>query len=283
MAEAYGSAEQRSSRYRADQNAAAPKEQHMLPLTETQIAHRQQFRDFVLNEAQAWHRAHLTRLYALWEKWNTMYYNGSLTPPYILITPTESPKAYGDCATISAFGGRSQIRIRTSLLLGTHPHVRPGEEFAEGRQRLIDDILLHEQVHQYHHEITGSLEDSYHGHGPAFAAMCNQIGSALGLPPVRSMKKRGKEKDLPSCAQWPLNVRPEGYYLGAYKMTEPDPGEEPAEEPSDESNEEADDQANDDDMLIAVLQYAIDAIDAEETDQARAILLEMQKTLRREH
>ena len=35
------------------------------------------------------------------------------------------------------------------------------------------------------------------------------------------MKKRGKDKDLPSCAQWPHNVRPAGFYLGAYK---PDPG-----------------------------------------------------------
>jgi hypothetical protein len=51
----------------------------------------------------------------------------------------------------------------------------------------------------------------------AFAALCNEIGQALGLPPVRSMKKRGKDKDLPSCAHWPLNVRPRDYYLGAYK------------------------------------------------------------------
>ena len=38
----------------------------------------------------------------------------------------------------------------------------------------------------------------YHGHGPAFAQVCNAICAALGLPPVRSMKQRGKDKDGPA-------------------------------------------------------------------------------------
>ena len=49
------------------------------------------------------------------------------------------------------------------------------------------------------------------GHGPAFRDTCNRIGGALGLPPVKTSKARGPEKDLPSCAHWPFNVRPEGY------------------------------------------------------------------------
>jgi hypothetical protein len=32
---------------------------------------------------------------------------------------------------------------------------------------------------------------------------------------VRAAKARGKVKDLPSCAHWPHNVRPKGYYQGA--------------------------------------------------------------------
>ena len=43
-----------------------------------------------------------------------------------------------------------------------------------------------------------------------------EIGQKLGLPPVRASRNRGKDADLPSCAQWPHCVRPEGYYLGAY-------------------------------------------------------------------
>src|SRR5262249_54286367 len=61
----------------------------------------------------------------------------------------------------------------------------------------------------------------YKGHGPVFAGECNRIGAALGLPRVRPAKARGKDGHLPSCAQWPHNVRPEGYYLGAYQPPVP--------------------------------------------------------------
>src|ERR687885_261257 len=90
--------------------------------------HRAAFRAFVLDQAEAWHRAHLGRLYALWDGWNAAYFAGQLAPP-------ESPKALGDCASISSFGGRCQIRVRPSLLVGTHPHVRQGDAYAEGRFR----------------------------------------------------------------------------------------------------------------------------------------------------
>jgi hypothetical protein len=60
------------------------------------------------------------------------------------------------------------------------------------------------------------LEDGFHGHGPKFRDQCNRIGALLGLPPVRTSKARGKDKALPSCAQWPHCVRPADYYLGAY-------------------------------------------------------------------
>jgi hypothetical protein len=33
---------------------------------------------------------------------------------------------------------------------------------------------------------------------------------------VRPAKARGKDKDLPTCAEWPHNVRPPGFYLGAF-------------------------------------------------------------------
>jgi hypothetical protein len=93
--------------------------------------------------------------------------------------------------------------------------VKAGEEYAEGRFLVLADVLLHETIHQYHDEIIGQVERSYHGHGPAFRDECIRIGKELGLPPVRTSKARGPEKDLPSCAHWPFNVRPEGYYRGA--------------------------------------------------------------------
>ena len=94
--------------------------------------------------------------------------------------------------------------------------MRPEPEYAEGRFLFIADVLLHEMVHQYQIEVSGDLEKSQHGHGPHFRDVCNRIGQTLRLPPARSHKKRGPDKDSPSCAQWPHNVRPADYYQGAH-------------------------------------------------------------------
>ena len=160
----------------------------------------------------------LERLYALWEDWNRDYYRGKLVTPHILLAEPKSPRAFGDHAQLSGWGSRNQIRIRPSIWDGSHPKVRAEEAYAEGRFLLVADILLHETIHQYHDEITGQVENSYHGHGPAFRDECNRIGEMLGLPPVRTAKARGPDKSLPSCAHWPINVRPEGYYRGALEL-----------------------------------------------------------------
>lgn len=229
---------------------------------------RATFRAFVIDQAEPWHRAHLGRLYALWDEWNAKYFEARLSPPYILISPPESARAYGDCASVSSFGGRAQIRVRPSLLTGTHRHLRPGDEYAEGRARFVADVLLHECIHQWHFEITGQTEDSYHGHGPAFAAMCNQIGEAIGLPPVRSMKRRGKDKDLPSCAQWPICVRYHTYYLGAYVLGQAEDDQAEAEAEADD--DQAEPQGS---HLAALLDQILADIDAGRVVEARAELV----------
>src|SRR5205823_499670 len=119
-------------------------------------------------------------------------------------------------ARVGSFGGTCEIRIRPSLLTGEHPQVASGPAHREGRMRLVLDVLLHESIHQYAYEVSGQTEDSFHGHGPRFAEHCNRIGESLGLPPVRQAKRRGADKDLPSCAQWPHNVRPREWYRGAW-------------------------------------------------------------------
>ena len=85
------------------------------------VEHRRAFREYVLNEAEPWHRQHLARLYALWDQWNERFYRAALEPPYLLLAEPSNPRRLGDCALWSGFGGRSQIRIRPSLLTGTHP------------------------------------------------------------------------------------------------------------------------------------------------------------------
>jgi hypothetical protein len=186
------------------------------PLNGAVQTHREQFAEFSRSFAEPWHQAHLEHLYSLWDMFNREYWEGKLVRPHILLAEPSCPSHYGDHAPISGWGSRNQIRIRPSLLYGSHPHVRSGDEFAAGRALFVDDILLHETIHQYHNERTGKNEDAYHGHGPAFAGECNRVGALLGLPPVRPAKARGKHKDMPSCAQWPHNVRPADYYQGAY-------------------------------------------------------------------
>lgn len=180
------------------------------PIPAEAVAHRESFVRFVLDEAEPWHRAHLGRLYARWHEWNDAFFGGQMVAPYIMLSTTGIPNSYGDCSSVSGFGGKSQIRIRASLQRGTHPKTIGWKH--SDCDRFVDDILLHEMIHQFAQEITGKNDASYHGHGPAFRDKANEIGDQLGLPPVRICKRRGPNAELPSCSQWLHNVRPAGYY-----------------------------------------------------------------------
>jgi hypothetical protein len=176
-------------------------------------AHREAFWAYVLDQAEPWHRKHLARLFAAWDEANAKWYDGVLVPPILLLAEPSAPQVYGQCSTVSSYGARSEIRIRPSLLAGTHPHLRRA---GEGADRFAADVLLHEQVHQHQQEVLGVDEEAYHGHGPTFRDKANEIGAALGLAPVRTSKRRGPDRDLPSCAQWPHCVRPADHYRGAW-------------------------------------------------------------------
>ena len=186
------------------------------PLAAAEIENRHAFRTYVLEQAEPWHRRHLGRLYADWERYNGEHFGGELAPPYILLAEPSNPRRYGDCGKVSGFGGKSQIRIRPSLLTGTHPDMDPAPSLAEGRYAFVSDVLLHEMIHQYHQEVTGTTDDGYNGHGPAFRDRCNIIGDRLGGGRVRTCKARGKDADLLSCSQWPHNVHTDPTYAGAY-------------------------------------------------------------------
>lgn len=104
-------------------NAPTPVEQSPLAGTipEEHVRLRQQVRAFALHEAEPWHRAHLTRLYQVWEDANAAYYGGALVVPLIQLLEPITPRAYGDCSPFSGIGSRSQIRLRPSLLQGHIP------------------------------------------------------------------------------------------------------------------------------------------------------------------
>ncbi|MGO9570484.1 MAG: hypothetical protein ACLP5H_23380 [Desulfomonilaceae bacterium] len=184
------------------------------------INHRKQYEKFVLSNGDPT----VSNLIVLWNYWNTEYFDGSFkAPPIILLAEPSKPSRLGDYSPMGAYGTRSQIRIRPSLLTGTHPHMLPGDEYKKGRFLFVSDVCLHETIHLWQDEVRGDLEPAYHGHGPLFRDKCNEIGAKLGLAPVRTCKKRGKDAELPSCSHFPHNVRPQGYYQGAYVRDHEEP------------------------------------------------------------
>lgn len=149
-----------------------------------------------------------------WRDCNIRYFDGRMVEPYITLTEPSAPQVYGQCCWDSSWGSRLEIKLRPSLLDGTHPHLRDGDP--AGRWQFVKDVLLHEIIHQHVMEHQpGVDESSYKGHGPVFTAHCNRIGAQLGLPEVVVRNRRGTE--LPKAPQWPHCVAPPERYLGAYR------------------------------------------------------------------
>jgi hypothetical protein len=193
-------------------------------LNDRDIQHRKDFADYVTHHAASdWHREVLDPLYQHWVSVNRDHFEGTCVEPYITLGDPGSPRLLGVYLPVGEFGSQAQIIIRPMLIDGEHKRLRPGDEYAEGRMRFVKDVLLHESVHQYCHEKLKDPEKSYKGHGPIFTGQCNRIGATLGLPPVRLAKKGRKDEHLPTCADWPHNVRPADYYLGAVVEEQPRP------------------------------------------------------------
>lgn len=155
------------------------------------------------------------------DTFNAEFFDGALSKPAVLITEPSSPRAYGDHIARDDHGIPNRIRIAKRT-------IRKGSLFAL-------DVLLHEMVHQWCEEVIEDSEPGYRGHGPQFAAKCNDIGEQLGLPRVAP---KGKRAGMPDCAQWPINVRPAGYYPDddeTIRRARPKVGDEkPSDEPSSE-------------------------------------------------
>lgn len=134
-------------------------------------------------------------LYRWFDEMNVAHFAGELAPPLVLVASTSSPRAIGDHIPKDVHGLRSVVRLHPKLAIERGP-------------LFLKDALLHEMVHVWQSEIAKDIEQGYRGHGPLFAARCNEIGAELGLPPVGLKGRNG----LPDCAQWPMCVRPADYY-----------------------------------------------------------------------
>jgi hypothetical protein len=166
-----------------------------------------------VDEAEGQRATWLRRLLEVWADANARWYASVLTQPVVLLTPPSGVRVYGDTATVGSYGEPTEIRIRPSLLEGTHPHMVHGSGDPEGLFLFAADVLLHEQIHQWQMDILKEAELSYHGHGPKFTDQANAIGHDLGLPAVVTRNRKGSKHPLAS--EWPHNVRPPDYYRGA--------------------------------------------------------------------
>lgn len=153
-------------------------------------------------------------LYDLFETYNRRYFDGKLEQALILIIETTSRRSLADYCRKDEQGLQSRIRLAPRVAFST-----------TYGPKLAADALLHEMVHAWLYEVERDTEDGYRGHGPKFAAKCNEIGKALGLPEV-SAKGRG---GLPDCAHWPCNVRPADYYAAPWKPSTRAPNARPSE------------------------------------------------------
>ncbi len=194
-------------------------------------------------------------LYQAFDEFNEAHFDGKLGAPLILVTPPSGARAWGDYAERDVHGLRSTIRIAPS-------------SYRHGRRFAID-VLLHEMVHAYQSEVDRQTEPGYRGHGPRFAAKCNEIGRTLGLPEVGVKRRRG----LPDCAQWPVCVRPAGYYPELPPKKKPKP---PARERTDS---EGSDESPDTDALRRMIKQAYAA--GERSGQTRAKLYYARQVRRR--
>lgn len=128
-------------------------------------------------------------LYEAFDEFNREHFDASLAVPLILISAPASPRALGSYHPTDAHGVQSRITIPERTIKKGEGH----------------DTLLHEMVHQWCHEIKGADEAKWKGHGPIFAAKCNEIGQVLKVPEVFV---RGKRKGKPDPSNWPHRVWP---------------------------------------------------------------------------
>jgi hypothetical protein len=152
-------------------------------------------------------------LFVAYEAINRAVFGGALPPATLLWTAPGSPRTYADHISVDEHGIRFRIRVSPSI--------------RKYGLRFVLDVVMHEMVHVACSYLDHDNEPGYRGHGPKFAARCNAIGALLGLAEVAA---KGKRSGKPDCAQWPLNVRPLGYYgendPRTVKTKAPDQGEE---------------------------------------------------------
>jgi hypothetical protein len=166
--------------------------------------------DFVIDHAHERYRDVLTELYHAWEDFNQEHFEGKLNVPHLTIAAVP-PRSVGLFKRLTDWGSVTQLTIDARIL-------NQGRRFvhavwpAEGIRLLASDVLLNNMVKQYLAEIEHYDDEENAKYGEAYTDIANRIGKTLGVPEVFTRRRGNLGKALANL--WPINVRPEGYYLG---------------------------------------------------------------------
>ncbi len=151
------------------------------------------------------------------DRFNSTHFFGKLPKLEVKMGRCASPRTIlGEYAHRGDHGLLGEIIINQRLFHNGVKGVIIEDATRPGFLRFVDDVLLHEMTHAFCHLVRKQPEVTYRGHGPAFTAECNRIGTTFALDPVRHAKSKKKiEEHLQRCNQWPHCVRDPDYYLGA--------------------------------------------------------------------
>ncbi len=88
--------------------------------------HRTDYWKWVESHADTTMRDILLGLRNHWRDTNTRFFDDRMHEPYITLTEPSAPRIYAQCCPVSSWGSRLEIKLRPSLLTGTHPRMAPG-------------------------------------------------------------------------------------------------------------------------------------------------------------
>jgi hypothetical protein len=116
---------------------------------QTLTGHRGDHWEFIEHLGVPSVRDPLLRLREVWDDANRRWFATAMIAPYIMLATPSGSRTLGETAPVGSFGEKLEIRLRPSLLDGTHPKVHGS---AAGCFLFVADVLLHEMIHQWGHE-----------------------------------------------------------------------------------------------------------------------------------
>lgn len=151
--------------------------------------------------------------YEWWDQVDKDHFDGNL--PDVHITESRvAPRSYGEVHPVTDWGAKVQVKINSGMINGEHRSVTASWP-DENIQDFIRDVLLHEAIHVDCLVQDGEPWNTLHG--ARFVETANRIGKELGsIDSVVDRARGSRNAGQPTCCRWPHNVRPPGYYGGAF-------------------------------------------------------------------